>query len=166
MNNKFYKQLYLFPRKIKLILFWIVVNLTCGVSLGLFYVADTTHLSTIGTKEHFAGSEINNEFDIPDKYPKPISELLTTTHNHIISLTFIFIIMGSIFYCSSIFSEIIKTIIIIEPFLSILTTFGGIWLVSFGYPLFVYFVMLSGILMYICFFIMAGSILYELVLKK
>ena len=88
MNNTFYKQLYLFPKKIKLILFWIVVNLTCGVSLGLVYVTDTTHLSTIGTKEHFAGSEVNNEFDIPDKYPKPISELLTTTHNHIISLTF------------------------------------------------------------------------------
>ena len=92
MNNKLYKQLFRFPGKIKLILFGIVVNLTCGVSLGLFYVADTTHLSTIGTKEHFAGSEVNNEFDIPDKYPKPISELLTTTHNHIISLTFVFII--------------------------------------------------------------------------
>ena len=166
MNNIFSKQLYQFPRKIKLILFGIIVNLTCGVSLGLFYVADTTHFSTSGTKEHFAGSEVNNEFDIPDKYPKPISELLTTTHNHILSLTFVFIIMGCIFYFSSIFSETIKSIIILEPFLSILTTFGGIWLVSFGYPLFVYLILLSGILMYICFFIMAGSILYELALKK
>ena len=166
MNNKFSKQLHQFPGKIKLILFWIVVNITCGVSIGLFYVAETTNLSTIGTKEHFAGSEVNNEFDIPDKYPKPISELLTTTHNHILSLTFVFIIMGCIFYFSSIFSETIKSIIILEPFLSILTTFGGIWLVSFGYPFFVYLIMLSGILMYICFFIMAGSILYELALKK
>ena len=166
MNNKFSKQLYQLPGKIKLFLFWVVINITCGVGLGLFYISNTTHFSIIGTTEHFIGSDVNKEFEIPEKYPKPLSELLTTTHNHIISLTFIFIIMGYIFYFSSIFSENMKIIIILEPFLSILTTFGGIWLISFGYPLFIYLIMLSGILMYLCFFIMSGFILYELALKK
>ena len=67
MNNIFSKQLFQFPRKIKLILFWVVINITFGVSLGLFYVANTTHFSIIGTSEHFIGSDVNNEFEIPDK---------------------------------------------------------------------------------------------------
>ena len=166
MNNDFSKKLYQFPGIIKLILFMIIFNITCGVIVGLIYVSNTTHLSIIGTTEHFKGSVINNEFDIPEKYPKSLSDLLMTTHNHLISLTFIFLIIGCIFYFSSIFSENVKNILIIEPFISILTTFAGIWLISFGYPIFVYLVLPSGILMYICFFIMVGSILYELALKN
>tara|TARA_B100000586_G_C19831887_1_gene310881 strand:- start:79 stop:582 length:504 start_codon:yes stop_codon:yes gene_type:complete len=166
MNNNFSKQLYQFPGIIKLIIFVVIVNITCGVGVGLFYVANTTNLSVIGTTEQFKGSDVNNEFEIPEKYPKPLSELLMTTHNHLISLTFIFLIIGSVFYFSSIFPENVKSILIIEPFVSILTTFAGIWLISFGYPIFVYLVLPSGILMYLCFFLMAVSILYELALKN
>ena len=166
MNNIFSTPLYQFPRIIKLILFCVIINITIGVSIGLLYVASTTHLSFMGTKEHFVGSEVNEDFGIPEKYPKPYSELLTTTHNHFISLTFIFIIIGSVFYFSSIVTEKAKSILIIEPFISIFITFGGIWLISFGYPFFVYLIIPSGILMYVCFFIMSGSILYELAIKK
>ena len=87
-------RLFHLPVKIKIILFCIVINLTIGVGIGLYYVGNTTHFSSVGTTEHFVGSEIIAEFDIPEKYPKHINELLTTTHNHIISLTFIFIIIG------------------------------------------------------------------------
>ena len=110
-------RLYQLPSKFKLLLLLTVINLTAGVGIGLYYVANTTQLSPEGTTEHFSGSEINEEFDIPEKYPKPISELLTTTHNHIISMTFIFFILGGIFYFNSIISKIhvnIDFVIIIE----------------------------------------------------
>ena len=60
----------------------------------------------------------------------------------------------------------LKTILIVEPFISILTTFGGIWLIRFVHPAFSYLVIISGILMYGCYFTMAGVLLYELGLKK
>ena len=143
-----------------------MVNLTVGVGIGLYYVANTTELTPAGTAEHFSGSEIDAEFDIPEKYPKPVLELHTTTHNHNFSLTLIFLVIGGIFYFNSSISGRMKIFLIAEPFISIITTFGGIWLIRFVHPAFVYLVIPSGILMYTCYFIMAGVLLYELGLKK
>ena len=97
MDNISNISLYQLPRGIKLLLMLTVLNLTAGVGVGLYYVANTTHLSPEGTTEQFRGSTVDNNFDIPEKFPKPISELLTTTHNHIISMTFIFLLLEEYF---------------------------------------------------------------------
>ena len=76
MENISIIKLYQLPRAIKLLLMLTVLNLTAGVSIGLYYVSNTTHLSPEGTAEQFRGSSIDNNFDIPEKFPKPISELL------------------------------------------------------------------------------------------
>ncbi len=166
MDNISKISLYQLPKGIKILLLLTVLNLTFGVSIGLYYVANTTQLSPAGTTEHFSGSEIDAEFNIPEKYPKPVSELLITTHNHILSLTLIFLVIGGIFYFNSSISGGMKTFLIAEPFISIITTFGGIWLMRFVHPAFVYLVIPSGILMYTCYFIMAGVLFYELGFKK
>ena len=163
LNNILLHQL---PAKLKLLLLLTVVNLTVGVGIGLYYVANTTELTPAGTAEHFSGSEIDAEFDIPEKYPKPVSELLITTHNHILSLSLIFLVIGGIFYFNNSITGGLKTILIAEPFISILITFGGIWLIRFVHPTFSYLVIISGIFMYGCYFIMVGVLLYELGLKK
>jgi len=166
MDNISKIKLHQLPRAIKLLLMLTILNLIVGVSIGLYYVSNTTHLSPEGTAEQFRGSSVDNNFDIPEKFPKPISELLNTTHNHIISMTFIFFIMGGIFYFNSIITGYWKSFFIAEPFFSILVTFGGIWLIRFIHSSFSYLVMVSGILMYLSFFIMAGTIIYELSNKK
>ena len=166
MDQIFSTRLYELPRKLKLLCFLTVFNITVGLGVGLYYVGYTTQYSPSGTSEHFAGSMISDDFDIPDKYPKPISELLNTTHTHVISMTFIFLIIGGIFYFNSIITGSMKTILIIEPFISIIVTFGGIWLVRFIHPGFSYLVILSGILMYLSFIIMASTIFYELSIKS
>ena len=166
MDQIFSTRLYELPRKLKLLCFITVFNLTIGVGVGLYYVGYTTQYSLSGTSEHFAGSKISDDFDIPDKYPKPFTELLNTTHTHVISMTFIFLIIGGIFYFNSIITGSMKTILIIEPFISIIVTFGGIWLVRFIHPGFSYLVILSGILMYLSFIIMASTIFYELSIKS
>ena len=165
MDQLFSKRLYELPRKLKLLCFITVFNLTIGVGVGLYYVGYTTQYSLSGTSEHFAGSKISDDFDIPDKYPKPFTELLNTTHTHVISLTFIFLIIGGIFYFNSIITGSMKIILIVEPFISIMATFGGIWLIRFIHSGFSYLVILSGILMYMSFFIMAITIFYELLVK-
>lgn len=166
MDNISKIKLYQLPRAIKLLLMLTVLNLTVGVGIGLYYVSNTTHLSPEGTAEQLRGSSVDNNFDIPEKFPKPISELLATTHNHIISMTFIFFIMGGIFYFNSIITGFWKSFFIAEPFFSILATFGGIWFIRFIHSSFSYLVMVSGVLMYLSFFIMAGTIIYELSHKK
>lgn len=166
MDQIFSKRLYELPAKLKVLCFLTVFNLTIGIGVGIYYVGYTTQYSYTGTADHFAGSIISDDFDIPDKYPKPFSELLNTTHNHIISMTIIFLIIGSIFYFNSIITGSIKTILIVEPFISIIITFGGIWLVRFIHPGFSYLVILSGILMYMSVFIMAITIFYELTIKS
>ena len=165
MDQIFPKRLYEFPLKLKILCFLTVFNLTVGVCVGLYYVAYTTNFSPSGTSEHYIGSIVDDDFDIPNKYPKPISELLNTTHNHIISMTFIFLILGAIFFFNSIITGILKTILIVEPFFSIIITFGGIWMIRFINPLFSYLVIFSGILMYLSFFIMVIAIFYELTFK-
>ena len=165
MDQLFSKRLYELPLKLKLLCFLTIFNLTIGVGVGLYYVGYTTQYSASGTSEHFAGSQVGDDFDIPDKYPKPFSELLNTTHTHVISMTFIFIITGGIFFFNSIITGSIKTFLIVEPFISIIVTFGGIWFVRFIHPGFSYLVILSGILMYLSFFIMASTIFYELSIK-
>ena len=165
MDQIFSTRLYELPRKLKLLCFLTVFNITVGLGVGLYYVGYTTQYSPSGTSEHFAGSQVSDDFDIPDKYPKPFSELLNTTHTHVISMTFIFIITGGIFFFNSIITGSIKTFLIVEPFISIIVTFGGIWLVRFIHPGFSYLVILSGILMYLSFFIMAITIFYELSIK-
>ena len=165
MDQIFSTRLYELPRKLKLLCFLTVFNITVGVGVGLYYVGYTTQYSPSGTSEHFAGSKVSDDFDIPDKYPKLFSELLNTTHTHVLSMTFIFIITGGIFYFNSIITGSIKTFLIVEPFISIIVTFGGIWLVRFIHPGFSYLVILSGILMYLSFFIMASTIFYELSIK-
>ena len=166
MENLLSKRLYEFPRKLKFLCFITVMNLTIGVGVGLYYVFQTTQLTTNGTEEHFRGSIIKDDFEIPEKYPKPTSELLNTTHTHILSMTFIFLIIGGLFYFNSIITGILKTFLIIEPFISILLTFGGIWLIRFIHPSFSYLVIISGSLMYLCFFIMIITISYELIMKN
>ena len=166
MDQLFSTRLYELPDKLKLLCFVTVFNITIGVGVGLYYVGYTTQYSPSGTSEHFAGSQVSDDFDIPDKYPKPFSELLNTTHTHVISMTFIFIITGGIFFFNSIITGSIKTFLIVEPFISIIVTFGGIWLIRFIHPGFSYLVIISGILMYLSFFIMASTIVYELSIKS
>jgi len=51
MENISKIKLHQLPKGIKLLLMLTVLNLTAGVGVGLYYVANTTHLSPEGTTE-------------------------------------------------------------------------------------------------------------------
>ena len=89
-------------KNIKLFLISFLILLTLGVTIGMVYLYYTTNYSVSGTVNRFNGSEVNEEsFEIPDSYPKPLSEMLVTTHNHLIAFALIFLSLGSIFYFNS-----------------------------------------------------------------
>ena len=63
--------------------------LSIGVATGLIYLSTTAGTKFSGIEEHYKGSPVKDEYDIPEKYPKTINNLLLTTHNHLLSLSII-----------------------------------------------------------------------------
>jgi hypothetical protein len=153
------------PDLLKKFLSMYLIVLSFGVTIGLYYVSTTTKSNISGIVERWNGSE-TKENEIPEQYEKSIQEMLMTTHNHILGFSFIFLQIGLIFYFNSIISEWMKAFLLIEPFLSIIFTFGGIWLMRFIDPGFVYLTALSGTVMYSTLYAMIIISLYEMNFKK
>lgn len=149
--------------KIFFIVYLLVI--TIGVSTGLTFLKHTTSLTPKGAVARFNGDEIKSE-DIIENYPKPISEMLLTTHNHVLGLSFIFLSVGLIFYFYSRIKERWKLFLMIEPLISIVVTFGSIWLMRFVNKNFVYLAAASSFLMYLCFYVMVSIALFELFRKR
>jgi hypothetical protein len=154
---------------LKIFLISFLIALTFGVLTGLAYLNYTTGYSSEGAIERFKGSEeqlLEDEFDIPDTYAKTISEMLITTHNHVIGFSLIFLSVGVVFYFNSIITGAVKKFLMIEPFFSTLISFGSLWLVRFVDKEFIYLTIISSVLIYISYFIMTCTALYELIFKK
>ncbi|MBS3946255.1 MAG: hypothetical protein KGZ42_12200 [Melioribacter sp.] len=154
-------------RELRTFLVVYLIIVAIGVSIGIVYLSQTTSMTPKGTVERFNGSEPKEvELDIPESYPKPISELLVSTHNHILGISFIFLTVGFIFYFNSIIKGMFRTLLMVEPLISIVITFGSIWLIRFVDPAFVYLTFLSSIVMYSGFYIIVFVSIYELAFMK
>lgn len=162
MNIKIYQ----FPKQLKLLISAVLSSLTFGVLIGLGFLYYTTSYSTANAIERYNGSQMTNEFEIAENYPKPISEIFITTHNHIIAFTLIFSVISFIFYFSSIMNNGIKNFLLVEPFISIIISFSSLWLMRFVDENFVYLMALSSTLIYLSYFTMVSLILYEIFFKK
>ena len=142
-----------------------LITLGIGIATGLYYVYLTTNTTPIGTVERFNGSE-SLENEIPEEFPKPLENMVLTTHNHINSFAMISFLIGFIFYFNSIITGKLKLFFMIEPLFSTLLTFSSLWMMRYVNEAFVYIVFLSSILLYICWFSMIFIALYELLCIK
>ncbi|MCF6270217.1 MAG: hypothetical protein L3J41_10925 [Melioribacteraceae bacterium] len=163
MKNELYK----IDKQLKRFLSTFLIVLTIGVTVGLFYLYSTTSMTTEGTVERYNGSTIEaDEFEIAESYPKPITEMLLTTHSHIISFAFIFGLIGIIFYFNSVVVGFWKNFLLIEPLVSTVITFFSIWGIRYFHEWFVYVTIISSSLMYISFYVVSAISLYELNFKS
>ncbi len=147
----------------------ILLVLAAGVVVSLAYLNLTTDFSPEGTTLRFNGNADETttaEFEIPENFPKTVSEMLITTHNHIFGFSFLFFITGIIYYFNSIINGFWKSFFLIEPIISILVTFGSIWLMRYIDEDFVYLTIFSSIILYLSFFFMASVSVYEMKFKK
>ena len=149
------------PRKLQYLVTTFLVVLTIGVTIGLVYVQRTASSKPSVISEHYRGSEIVDELEIPEKFPKTINDLLLTTHTHVISFAVIFLLLGCLTFFSSIFKGWLKTFFIIEPMVSSCITFIAIWGIRFISPIFGYVAMASGTLMYLSFYVIIAVLLIE-----
>jgi hypothetical protein len=159
-------KLYQFPKQLKTLILALLFSLTFGVCIGLGFLYYTTSYSPQRAIERYNGSQASDEFEIVENYPKPISEIFITTHNHIIAFTLIFSVVAIIFYFSSVLKGVWKTFFLVEPFISIVISFGSLWLMRFVNPNFVYLMALSSSLIYLSYFTMLSLITYEIIFKK
>lgn len=155
------------PKTLRHFLAAFLLLLSIATSVGLIFINETTAIAPEGISEHYNGSDISgDEFDIPESYPKSVKEMLLNTHNHLFGFAFIFLSVGILFFFNSIISGFWKYLLMVEPFFSVILTFGGLWLLRFANPMFVYLVIIFAILTYLSFFLMVFVLLYELLIKK
>lgn len=134
-----------FPKEIKSLILVFIIVLSVGFYGGLSFVNNTTSMNSSDIESHYLGNE-NDEAAEVMKFKKSEGEILTVVHNHILSLSVIFFMLSLILATTSI-NKKFKYFLMIEPFLSIILTFGGIYLLWSGIAWFKYVVIFSGILM-------------------
>ena len=159
MNNFKLKNL---DKTAKIFLSFFLTTMLIGILTGLAFIYYTTNMNSSGTIEHYRGSEVLDD-EIPEEFPKPIEEMILSTHAHVNSFALISLIVGMIFYFNSVISGIWKLIFMIEPFISTIITFSSLWLLRYINEQFVYIVIASSLLMYLFWIIMILVCLYDII---
>ena len=133
------------PKPVKFFLVAFLVALSVGYFTGINFVRVTESSTPKGVVENYNGNENVSEATTM-KFKKGKREMLTIIHTHILSISFIFFLLGILVWGTD-QSIWLKSFLTIEPFISVLTTFGGIYMLWLGYSFFSYIVVFSGILM-------------------
>ena len=151
-----------FPKEIKIFIAAFVVILSIGFFTGLLFVSQTSTTSPEGLVENYNGNEEDEEAEVM-KFKKSEREMLTIVHTHILSMSFIFFLLGGLVWLTKL-SKKWKLFLTVEPFLSVLMTFGGIYFLWSGVDWMKYVVIFSGFLMTLTFTVSAFIVLYQLTL--
>ncbi|WP_019039127.1 hypothetical protein [Psychroflexus tropicus] len=136
-------------KEVKHLISAFLVVLNIGYFTGITFVDDTTDQSPEGIEENYLGNE-SDEAAMEMKFKKSKQEILNIVHTHMLSISVIFFLTGILVSKTSV-NSILRKILMIEPFLSILLTFGGIYLLWSGIIWMKYVVMVSGIAMTFAF---------------
>ena len=152
------------PKEIKLLIGTFVIVLSIGFFTGLLFVGETSSASPKGIQEQYLGNEDEDAIEVM-RFKKSDQEMLTLVHNHVLSMSIIFFLLGLLVSLTKLPKKF-KLFIIIEPFFSVLLTFGGLYLLWKGMLWMTYVVMFSGVLMTLTFTLAVFIILYQLIIEK
>lgn len=156
--------IYTFPKELKLLIAAFVVVLSVGFYTGLLFVGETSGVEPSGIEEQYLGNEADEDAEVM-KFKKSQHEMLTIIHTHILSMSFIFFLLGIILITTDL-SKKLKIFLLIEPFVSVILTFGGLYLLWIGLGWMHYVVIFSGILMTMTFIMNTTIILTQLCIKS
>lgn len=152
------------PSYVKQFIAAFVIVLSVGYFTGLNFVRQTDSASPNGMEENYLGNEEVEDVAVM-KFKKGEREMLTILHTHILSISFIFFMLGGLVAITSLPLKL-KAFLMIEPFISIILTFGGIYFLWKGVLWMKWVVMVSGTLMTVVYVIAAGALLLQLVTLK
>ncbi len=155
--------IYTLPKELKLLIAVFVIVLSIGFFLGLLFVGETSSVNPNGIEEQYLGNEDNESAEVM-KFKKSDKEMLSIVHSHILSMSVIFFLVGILIAITKLPKKL-KLFLMTEPLLSVLLTFGGLFMLWEGIIWMKYIVMISGTLMTLSF---TGSVIIILkqLLKK
>ncbi len=138
-----------------------LVLLSCGYAVGLLFVEHSTAMSAPGVQEQFLGTP---ERGAPGevKYARSPGEMFTFIHNHVFSMALMFFVLGVLLHGTSVFPPVWTRFLMIEPYVAIATTFGGIALIRYFSPLFSWLVIVSGVSLACVYVLSIGAIMAEM----
>jgi len=141
------------PRKFRLFVVCFVLLLNVGFFTGFSFVRVTTSLNSQGIEENYLGNEDDENAKVMH-FKKSEQEILTLIHNHVLSLSLIFFVLGTLLYMCKVHDRLLS-FLMFEPFLSLLLTFGGIYILWKGFIWFKYVIMISGFAMVLSLILMS-----------
>lgn len=148
------------PKELKVLIGVFLIVLTVGFFSGLLFVGETSTMQPDGIEEQFLGNEHDEEAEVM-KFKKNEKEMLTLIHNHVLSMSIIFFLTGLIL-CLTKLNSRFKNFLLIEPFVSVIITFGGLYFLWTGISWMKYIVILSGTLMCFCFVVSVAIIGFQI----
>lgn len=151
------------PGPLKIVIGIFLFVLSVGYASALILVENTSSMAPRGIAENYLGNEEDENADVM-KFRKSDREIFTIIHTHVLSLAVIFLILA-VLVCMSNGPSSLKNFLMIEPMISVVFTFGGIYLVWRGINWFAYIVMFSGLVMHVSFFISVALVFRTLLSK-
>jgi hypothetical protein len=152
-----------FPKEIKIFIGAFVLMLSIGFYTGLLFISQTSTASPVGIVENYLGNEEDEDAEVM-KFRKSEREMLTIIHTHILSMSFVFFLLGGLVWMTKLPKKL-KLFLTVEPFISVVLTFGGVYLLWSGMLWMKYVVIFSGILMTATYTISSVLILYQLFVR-
>jgi len=156
--------IHTFPGYVKQFIAAFVIVLSIGYYTGLQFVRQTDSDNPSGMVENYLGNEDLEEVAVM-KFKKGEHEMLALLHSHVLSISFIFFFLGGLIAITSLPKKL-KAFLMVEPFVSIIFTFGGIYLLWKGILWMKWVVLISGILMTAVYIVGALVVLFQLLKRK
>ena len=153
-----------FSKEIRLLITAFVITLNIGFFTGLNFVNETTSFQPDGIETNYLGNENDENAELM-QFKKAEKEILTVVHNHILSMSIIFLLLGGLLSFTGINKKMMR-FLILEPFVSIILTFGGIYILWIGVLWFKYVIILSGTALTLSFLLSSIFILRESLFPK
>ncbi|MCH8533855.1 MAG: hypothetical protein LAT51_02185 [Flavobacteriaceae bacterium] len=147
------------PSELKWLTGIFLMVLSIGFFTGINFVHFTTEAHPQGIEENYLGNEDDLEA-LQMKFKKSEAQMLNLTHTHILSMSVIFFILSILVYLTS-YQLWLRKFLMIEPLLSVLVTFGGIYLLWLGCTWMKYVVIASGALMTLSFLVSVLLIIFS-----
>lgn len=141
--------IYKLPIEFRRLILAFALVLSIGFMSGLLFVSETTSGSPQGIQEQYLGNEDDEKASVM-KFKKSEREMLTLIHNHVLSMALIFFLVGALLGICKLDRKW-KLFLMLEPFLSVILTFGGLYGLWKGILWMQYVIIVSGALMALTF---------------
>lgn len=150
------------PAPLRTVARWVTIVQAVGYTVSLLFVFHTTRMTPAGAAARYRGTDpLLTQGAM--QFPKPLGEMLLSTHTHLLSMAVIFALSGAAFaLCRWPRSERWKRFLIAEPFATILVSLAAIWLMRYVDARFSWLLMASSTVMAATFYLQTVVILRDL----